>query len=283
MQQIQIPFTDVPKNVLKNLLLDRSIVFYPNENELYIKNKGNFHKVSKGEGLNIDISEDKVFSLEENIVVKGTKVQKGDLVFYYNEYLGEVSPTKQILLLIDISQGGGIGGNIQVVGVDFPQKNSITIIGKNNTEFIINENGTITGVTKEDFPLYYSFKEPITNSSSLFKDVKCFSKIDVSKMDSSRIVDSSNMFENCNCKEIYFETEDISGRKHYFGTTENKSARQMFMNCNNLKKIRFPSSFNVGKSTKEMFKGCSMLKDVNISLLSSTEIVSVHKLYIIIK
>lgn len=66
------------------------------------------------------------------------------------------------------------------------------------------------GVTKEDFPLQYSFKEPIINSSFLFKDVKCFSKIDVSKMDGSRIVDSSNMFENWNCKEIYFETKDIS-------------------------------------------------------------------------
>lgn len=116
MQQVLIPFTDVPKSVLKNLLLDRSIVYYTSEDELYIKNKGEFYKVSKGEGLNINISENKVFSLEDNILVNSTKVQNEDMPFYYNEYLGEVSPTKQILLIIDVLQGGGIGGYIQIVG-----------------------------------------------------------------------------------------------------------------------------------------------------------------------
>ena len=219
---------------------------------------------------------------------------------------------------------------IRVVGENFKDKKSTFIIGKNKNKFIIDDNGIIEGITENDFPLYYSFNESITNGSYLFKDVKCFKEIDLSKMDSSKMIDASNMFENSNFEEIYFGTENesyiensqyineereagnqgnINGnsesrtnirnldeifentqemtedyseeekRKEYFDTTKIKSASEIFMNCNNLKKIQLPPSFNVGKNAKGMFKGCPKLEEVNTSLISSTEIEEMESMF----
>ena len=97
---------------------------------------------------------------------------------------------------------------IQVVGADYPHKNTTFIIGKNNHSFLIDDDGKIEGVTEDDFPLYYSFNATIINGSYLFKDVKCFKTIDLSKMDSSEMIDASNKFENSEFEEIYFGTEN---------------------------------------------------------------------------
>ena len=91
---------------------------------------------------------------------------------------------------------------LQVVGKDFLYKRNTFIIGRNNKTFSIDDNGYINGVTKEDFPLYYSFNEPIVNGSYLFKDVKCFRTIDLSNMDGSKMIDASNMFENLILKKF---------------------------------------------------------------------------------
>ena len=101
-------------------------------------------------------------------------------------------------------------GELQVVGADFQHKESIVIFGINNNKFIIDDKGTIQGVTKKNVPLYYSFNETITNGSYMFKDVQCFKAINLSKMDSSKIIDISYMFENSNFEEIYFGTENES-------------------------------------------------------------------------
>ena len=197
---------------------------------------------------------------------------------------------------------------IQVVGADYPHKNTTFIIGKNNHSFLIDNNGYIDGVTNDDFPLYYSFNATIINGSYLFKDVKCFKTIDLSKMDSSEMIDASNMFENSEFEEIYFGTENETEqtqqtgstntrrnldeeegdfleededekRKEYFDTRNIKSASNMFMNCHNLKRVQLPPSFNVGKKAKGMFKGCSKLSEVNTSLITSTEIEEMDSMF----
>ena len=94
-------------------------------------------------------------------------------------------------------------GKLQVIGVDFPYKNSIVIVDKNEHLYEIDDSGKIEGVTKDFFPLYYSFKEPIINGSYLFKDVKFIKIVDLSKMNSSQLVDASSMFENSSVEEIY--------------------------------------------------------------------------------
>ena len=165
---------------------------------------------------------------------------------------------------------------LQVVGKDFPYKKSTFIIGKNNNSFIINDNGVIEGVTKEDFPLYYSFNETIINGSYLFKDVKCFKIIDLSKMDGSKMIDASSMFENSNFEEIYFVAGNNS---EYFNTTKILNVSKIFMNCKNLKKIKFPTYFNVGKNAKWMFKGCSKLEEVNTTLITSTDIGDIESMF----
>ena len=59
-------------------------------------------------------------------------------------------------------------GSLRVVGEDFQHKESVFILSKDNVKFIIDNNGTIKDVNKNDFPLYYSFNESITNDSYLF-------------------------------------------------------------------------------------------------------------------
>ena len=165
-------------------------------------------------------------------------------------------------------------GKIQVIGADFPQKNIISIIGRNDTIFNIDDNGTIEGITKDDFPLYYSFNDTIINGSFLFKDVNCFKQIDLSKMDSSKLIDCSYMFENSKFEQIIFNS-----RNKYFNTTEIKTAKGMFLNCTELKKIVFPPIFNVGKSANSMFKGCTKLNNVNTSCISSSEIEDMKSMF----
>ena len=168
---------------------------------------------------------------------------------------------------------------LQVVGAEFTHKNSIDIISQNGKTFKIDDSGKIGGVTTKDFPLFYSFKEPIINGSYLFKDVKFLKIIDLSKMNSSLMVDASSMFENSNFEEIYFAAEKNSTNSEYFNTTEIKNVSKIFLNCRYLKKIVFPPYFNVGKNAKEMFKGCSKLEEVNTTSIISTEIVEIESMF----
>ena len=128
---------------------------------------------------------------------------------------------------------------LRVLGEDFQYKNSTFIIDKNEKIYIIDDNGIIEGVTKNDFPLYYYFNETITNGSYLFKDVKCFKEIDLSKMDSSKMIDASNMFENSSFEEIYFGTENESYTANSEYINESKTAEiQESLNNNSESKTK---------------------------------------------
>ena len=83
-----------------------------------------------------------------------------------------------------MKEGFKINSNekFQIVGANFDQKKDTLIFGKSGKIFNIDEQGQIEGVTNDDLPLYYSFSGRIINGSYLFKDVKCFEKIDLSKM-----------------------------------------------------------------------------------------------------
>jgi hypothetical protein len=167
-------------------------------------------------------------------------------------------------------------GKLQVIGEDFPYKKSIVIVDKNEYIYDIDDSGKIEGVTKDVFPLYYSFKEPIINGSYLFKDVNFIKNIDLSKMNSSLLVDATSMFENSSVEEIYFASENYA---EYFITTKIIYVIKMFLNCVNLKKIIFPPFFNVGLNAREMFKGCIKLEDVNITAIISTEIEDIESMF----
>lgn len=136
MQEILIPSSDIPKDILKRFLLDRNLVFYPSENELYLKNNDNFYKISKGEGTNISISSDKVISLKDDISVKECKVTSDNTNFYYNKYLGSISPNKQVLLILKSSDKGAIGGNIQVIGENIAATYHLCVSNNGNYELI---------------------------------------------------------------------------------------------------------------------------------------------------
>ena len=82
-----------------------------------------------------------------------------------------------------------------------------------------------------------------------------------------------------NTQEMTEDYSEQEKRKEYFDTTKIKSASEIFMNCNNLKKIQLPPSFNVGKNAKGMFKGCTKLEEVDTSLISSTEIEEMESMF----
>ena len=170
-------------------------------------------------------------------------------------------------------------GNLQAVGTDFPYKNITVIYDKNENAISIDDNGKIKGVKIDDFPLYYSFKEPIINGSYLFKDVKFIKIIDLSKMNSSIMIDASSMFENSSVEEIYFAAEKDAESFEYFNTTKIKKVSKIFLNCRNLKKIVFPPFFNVGQNAREMFKGCSNLKEVNLTSIISNEVEEIESMF----
>ena len=131
MQEVLIPFSDIPKNVLKDLILDRAIVYFPNENELYLKDT-DFFKVSRSGGNNIQVSSDKVISLNNNVSVKNADVELNTSKYSYNKYLGEVSPNKQNLIIIDKSLPGSICGTIQVLGAEITATYHISVNSQGN-------------------------------------------------------------------------------------------------------------------------------------------------------
>ena len=101
------------------------------------------------------------------------------------------------------------GNNIRVIGANFLHKQDIFVVG-NNKNFTIDNEGKIKNVGQDNFPLYFYFNENITNISNLFRDVKCFKTVDLSRMDSSKIIDVSSMFENSDFEEIYFGKKDTT-------------------------------------------------------------------------
>ena len=106
--------------------------------------------------------------------------------------------------------------------------------------------------------------------------MKFVKNIDLSKMNSSLLVDATSMFENSSVEEIYFASENYA---EYFITTKIIYVIKMFLNCVNLKKIIFPPFFNVGLNAREMFKGCIKLEDVNITAIISTEIEDIESMF----
>ena len=136
---------------------------------------------------------------------------------------------------------------VQIVGADFPHKEDVIIIGRNNKVFKINNEGKIEDVTKDDFPLSFNFNATISNGSYLFKDVKCFKSIDLSKMDSSQMIDASNMFENSEFEEIYFGTENLTNSENKAeqttdDITSTDSRRQNIRNLDEMTNIVLPSA-----------------------------------------
>ena len=196
---------------------------------------------------------------------------------------------------------------LQVVGADFPHKKNTFIIG-NKKSFSIDNDGKISKVSKDNFPLYISFNETIKNGSYLFKGVTCFKTVNLSTMDSSEMIDASNMFESSDFEEIYFGTDNSdtnsqSGtnsrnleensdeyneeddysekkeRKKYFDTTNIRNSSYMFMNCKKLIKIQLAPFFNVGLKAIGMFKGCTKLKDIDTKLICSDEIEEMESMF----
>ena len=225
------------------------------------------------------------------IILAAVLTKKKEQIKFYENY--KINENNMIQATLSENFEFPSDQKIQVVGANFQHKNSILIFGISNNIFTIDDNGMIEGVTKDDFPLTYSFTGFLTNCSSLFKDVKCFKTIDLSKMNSSKIIDASNMFENSNFEEIYFGTDNsesssntryldennTSEIENYFDTSKIESANELFLNCKKLKKIQLTPSFNVGRKAKGMFKGCSKLEEVNTKSISSTEVEEMESMF----
>ena len=87
-------------------------------------------------------------------------------------------------------------------------------------------------------------------------------------MDTLKLADMSNMFDNSNFEELNFGTDSrrtriLGDNRGYFNTKNIQSSSNTFTYCGKLKKVKFPPSFNVGKSAKGMFKGCTKLEELD--------------------
>ena len=199
----------------KNIEIEENEKFV--ENEGIEENEGNEENEKIVENEKNEENEKNVENEENEKIVENEKKEENEQAdkntFYKmkeNNYL-KTTMSEDFVIPSD--------GKLQVVGANFQHKNSTFIIGANNKTFTIDDNGAIKGVTKEDLPLYYSFNETITNGSYLFKDVNCFKTIDLSKMDTTKMIDVSHMFENSSFEEIYF------GRENETDTSDSEDSR----------------------------------------------------------
>ena len=129
-------------------------------------------------------------------------------------------------------------------------KNNVRLFEKNDTAYIL-----AIGKNKVIFP---------ENSSLLFQDWSYLinvQKIDFKNIDTSNVVDMSNMFFYCNS----LTSLDVSS----FNTAYVTNMNNMFAGCSNMTSLTLGVNFNTSNVTNmaDMFNGCSSLTNLDVKQL----------------
>ncbi len=103
------------------------------------------------------------------------------------------------------------------------------------------------------------------DSSGMFRDMSSLESIDVSKFDTSNVVEMGNMFDGC--KKL------VSLNLSNFDTSKVVLMAEMFRNCTSLENLDL-SSFNTSNvvSMVSMFKECENLIQLNISSFNTKNV-----------
>ena len=98
---------------------------------------------------------------------------------------------------------------------------------------------------------------PLTDCFEMFREIEGLTKVDLSKFDSSKVLNMSGMFYNCDSlASINFEN---------FNTTSVEDMSNMFYNCEKLMTLDL-ESFNTQslRSMNQMFTHCTRLISLNL-------------------
>ena len=124
----------------------------------------------------------------------------------------------------------------------------------------------------KELKVKYIFKENLTKMSYMSYKCSSLKSIDLSKFDSSHIIDMSNMFNNCSSLEsINFSN---------FNASKVINTSSMFHFCSSLKSLDL-SSFNTCNNINmgNMFNHCSKLESINLSSFDTSNVNDMNGLF----
>ena len=112
----------------------------------------------------------------------------------------------------------------------------------------------------------------VTDMSLMFFDCSHITKLDVSKLDTSKVTNMSDMFNNC--PEL--TSLDVSG----FNTSKVTSMRTMFNYCPKLAKLDV-SGFDTSRVTNmySMFNRCSRLTTLDLSNFDTSKVIYMNFMF----
>ena len=104
----------------------------------------------------------------------------------------------------------------------------------------------------------------VTAMAGMFSNCYALESLDLSKFDTSNVTDMSNMFDCCGT----LTSLDLSN----FNTSNVESMEKMFRFCDNLKEVKFGTSFSVEKVSNMagIFAFCEKLETLDLSKLKTT-------------
>ena len=141
-------------------------------------------------------------------------------------------------------------------------KNNVRLFEKNDTAYIL-----AIGKNKVIFP---------ENSSYLFHDwwyLINVQKIDFKNIDTSNVVDMSNMFFYCNS----LTSLDVSS----FNTAYVTNMNNMFAGCSNMPSLTLGVNFNTSNVTNmaDMFNGCSLLTNLDVKQFDTSKVTNMSLMF----
>ena len=141
-------------------------------------------------------------------------------------------------------------------------KNNVRLFEKNDTAYIL-----AIGKNKVIFP---------ENSSLLFQDWSYLinvQKIDFKNIDTSNVVDMSNMFFYCNS----LTSLDVSS----FNTAYVTNMNNMFAGCSNMTSLTLGVNFNTSNVTNmaDMFNGCSSLTNLDVKQFDTSQVTNMTQMF----
>ena len=152
--------------------------------------------------------------------------------------------------------------------------------------------------SKGNWTIKYSFKNIITNASSMFSGCDSLKSINLSSFNTSKTTNMGNMFEGCsslininlssfntcNTTNMAFMFKGCSSLTNInlsnFNTVNTTNMRMMFEGCCSLANINL-SNFNTANTTdmKSMFEGCSCLTNINLSNFNTHNVIDMDNMF----
>lgn len=173
----------------------------------------------------------------------------------------------------------GANGKYQDIEWSITESGHLTVTGQGDFESVpISEIASLSG----NFPSWIQYREhiltatvkvtDITTVARMFYGCSNLTSVDLSGLDTSKVIDMNYMFGGCS----KLETLDVSG----FDTQNVADMDSMFSGCSSLKSLNV-SSFDTSKVTRMdfMFEKCSQLSQLNVSNFSTGNVENMQGMF----